>query len=173
VNNQSELDLLLDLAKLIKKYGPEPFESLAKSITTSDLQKRLTDLLSISSNIAKTTHVGSKKTTKRESANSLQNTLSVLKQTSPQKHELILNFYNAFQQKTILPTMRDVNYFIQDCGLPEIKGSTRQKAIGPLIKRLILLPTDQLSKHLNFPKTGTSGDRSLEGWTNIILNKNR
>ena len=33
MNNNKEFDLLSDLAKLIKKYGPETFEALGEQIT--------------------------------------------------------------------------------------------------------------------------------------------
>jgi hypothetical protein len=104
---------------------------------------------------------------------SIGNTLAVLQQTEPQKYELISDFYNALQTKAILPTMRDIKAFVLDCGLPEIRGDSRQKSIAPLIKRLILLPTETLSIKLRIPKPDQKGDRSLEGWTNIILDKER
>lgn len=173
MKNRPELDLLVDLAKLIKKHGPEPFEILANSMRSTNLAKELTDLLSASASVARATLKKRKKPSKRESVTSLENTLAVLQQTEPQKYELISDFYNALQRKAVLPTIRDIKAFALDCGLPEIRGASRQKSIAPLIRRLILLPTENLSKKLEIPKSDQKGDRSLAGWTNIILDKER
>ncbi|MFA5253309.1 MAG: hypothetical protein WC367_01400 [Methanoregula sp.] len=40
-----ELDLLIDLAKLIKKYGPETFERLSISLTSEEDIKKLVAVL--------------------------------------------------------------------------------------------------------------------------------
>ncbi|MDO9334707.1 MAG: hypothetical protein Q7T57_09335 [Dehalococcoidales bacterium] len=173
MKNRPELDLLIDLAKLIKKHGPECFETLADYARSPDFARRLADLLSASATVARTTRTERTESTKREPANSLGNTLAVLQQTEPQKYELISDFYNALQKKAVLPTMRDIKAFVLDCGLPEIRGNSRQEAIVPLIKKLMLLPTATLSVKLRIPKTNEKGDRSLEGWTSIILDKGR
>lgn len=173
MKNRPELDLLVDLAKLVKKHGPEPFEILANSIRSTDFAKELADLLSTSASVARATTKKRGKPTKRESVTSLENTLVVLQQTEPQKYELITDFYNALQKKAVLPTVRDIKAFVLDCGLPEIRGNSRQKSIAPLVKRLILLSTENLSIKLRIPKSGQKGERSLEGWTDIILDKDR
>ncbi len=173
MKNRPEMDLLVDLARLMKKHGPEPFEILANSIRSSDFARELADLLSTSASIANATTKKRGKPTKREPMTSIGNTLAVLQRTEPQKYELISDFYDALQTKAILPTMRDIKAFALDCGLPEIRGNSRQKSIAPLIKHLILLPTESLSIKVRIPKSDQRGDRSLEGWTNIILDKER
>lgn len=173
MNNRPELDLLVDLAKLIKKHGPEPFEVLANYVQSTDFAKQLADLLSVSARVARATKKERTVSTKREPVDSFRDTLVVLQRTEPRKYELISDFYNALQKKAILPTIRDVKSFILDCGLPEIKVNSRQKAILPLIKRLMLLSTETLSIKLRIPKTDEKGDRSLEGWASIILDRAR
>ena len=163
-----ELDLLVDLAKLIRKYGPEPFEILANSSRSTDLMKELTHLLSASARIARETPIRGK-ATKNKPVTLIEKTLALLQETEPQKYELISAFYNALQTKNVLPTIRDVKAFVSDCGLPQIRENSRQKSIAPLMQRLILLPTEELSKKLKMPQWNQKGDRSLAGWTNIIL----
>lgn len=166
--DRPELDLLVDLAKLIRKYGPEPFEILANSNRSTDLMKKLTHLLSTSARIARETPIRGK-ATKKKTVTLLEKTLALLQETEPQKYELISAFYDALQTKSVLPTIRDVKAFASDCGLPQIRENSRQKSIAPLMQRLILLPTEELSKKLKIPQWNQQGDRSLEGWTNIIL----
>ena len=173
MKNRPELDLLIDLAKLIKKHGPESFEMLADYARSPDFARKLADLLSSSATIARTAKTTRRELIKREPTDSFKNTLTVLQQTEPQKYELISDFYNALQRRVVLPSMRDINAFMLDCGLPEIRGNSRQKAIVPLIKRLMLLPTETLSVKLRIPKTDEMGDRGLAGWTSIILDKGR
>jgi hypothetical protein len=46
MNNNKELDLLTDLAKLMKKYGPATFETLGEQITDPKFTRVLVDVLS-------------------------------------------------------------------------------------------------------------------------------
>ena len=46
MNEGREFDLLVDLSKLLKKYGPEVFDQLAKQLSAPEFAERLTKLLS-------------------------------------------------------------------------------------------------------------------------------
>lgn len=162
-----ELDLLVDLAKLIRKHGPESFEILANSIGSTDFARELADLLSASARISRATPYRGKVT--KKTITSTEKTLALLQETDPKKYELVTDFYHALQSKSVLPTIRDVKAFALDCGLTEIRENSRQKSIVPLMKRLILLPTEELRDRLKMLQWSQKGDRSLEGWTNIIL----
>jgi len=167
-----ELDLLVDLAKLIRKHGPESFEILANSIGSTDFVRELADLLSASARISRATpHRG--KVARKKPITSTEQTLALLQETDPQKYELTSDFYHALQSKSVLPTIRDVKAFALDCGLTEIRENSRQKSIVPLMKRLILLPTEELRDRLKMLQWSQKGDRSLEGWTNIILDRKK
>jgi len=172
MTTQRELDLLVDIAKLLKKYGPEPFELLAASISSPEMTQHLSVVLTQVAKIAR-----SIPKTKRESRlkekPSVPRALTALKNVNLEKYQLLMNFYTGLNAKSVLPTLRDLQEFAIDCGLPEVRAKSRQKAISPFIGSLIKLPNEQLIEKIQLLKKYDMGDRSLEGWSNIILNRQR
>lgn len=169
---QRELDLLVDLAKLLKKYGPEPFESLAESISSPGIAQHLSGILT---QVAKTGRTIPK--TRREKGlkqePSIPKSLITLESVEPERYQLLMNFYTNLTAKAVLPSLRDIKEFATDSGLPEVRAKSRQKAISPLISSLVKFPNEELIAKIQSAKRYDTSDRSLEGWTNIILNKQR
>lgn len=172
MTTQPELDLLIDLAKLLKKYGPEPFESLAESISSPEMAQHLSRILI---QVTKTARTIPK--TKREKGlkqePSIPKSLITLEGVEPEKYQLLMSFYTNLTAKTLLPSLRDIKEFAMECGLPEVRAKSRQKAISPLISSLVKFPNEQLIGKIQSVKKYDMSDRSLEGWTNIILNRQR
>lgn len=170
MKTQRELDLLVDLVKLLKKYGQEPFESLAKSISSPEMTQHLSAILT---QVAKTGRTIPK--TKREARTkqrpSVPRSLIALEKVEPQKYRLLMDFYTDLIGKIVLLSLRDIKEFAMDCGLPEVSAKSRQEAISPLIGLLIKLPNEQLTAKIQLLKKYEAGDRSLEGWSNVILKR--
>jgi hypothetical protein len=172
MKTQRELDLLVDLAKLLKKYGPEPFESLAASISSPEMTQHLSVILTQVAKIGRSIPKTKRKTRPQERP-SIPRSLAALKSVEQGKYQLLMNFYTDLIAKKVLPTLRDIKEFVIDCGLPEVRAKSRQKAISPLIGSLIKLPNEQLIAKIQSLKKYDMGDRSLEGWSNIILDKHQ
>lgn len=172
MKTQQELDLLVDMAKMLKKYGPEPFESLAESISspemTQHLSRILTQVVKIARTIPKT-----KRATEPKQEPLIPKVLTTLKSAEPERYQILMNFYNDLIAKRVLPSLRKIKEFAMDCGLPEIRTKSRQKAISPLISSLIKLPNRQLVAKIQSLKMRDADSRSLEGWSNLILNRQR
>ncbi len=66
---ENELDLLIDIVKLLKKYGPESFESLSEALSTEENIKKITMLLKNVSNISTTMKSSHKKSTQNKHKN--------------------------------------------------------------------------------------------------------
>ena len=169
---QRELDLLVDLAKLLKKYGIEPFESLAVSISSPEMTQHLSVLLTQIARIARTIPKTKKKTRPKERP-SVPSSLTALKSVEPEKYQRLMNFYTDLIAKRVLPTIRDIKEFAMDCGLPEVRAKSRQGAISPLVGSLIKFPNEQVIAKMKSLKKYDTGNRSLEGWSNIILSRQR
>ena len=58
--SERELNLIIDLAKLVKKYGPDSFDELSEIFLSEEKTRKLTDLLKNVSNIAKQSKSSSK-----------------------------------------------------------------------------------------------------------------
>lgn len=124
---------------------------------------------------------GTKKTHKKDNSSAAGNqrrksspplSLIELEKTDPEKSALLIKFYNGLMDKTFLPTLGDIRTFASNTELPPIKADARSRAIPPLVKALLPLPVDKLKTKLDsvMPMI-IQDDRSLEGWANIILDK--
>lgn len=170
MKNQRERDLLIDIAKLLRKYGPESFEALAETISSPEMAQQLTIILTEVAKITRTIPK-TKRGVRPKEMSPVPRSLIALKSVEPETYKLLMNFYNDLIGKTILPTLRDIKEFGVDCGLLEIRAKSRQKAISPLISMLIKLPREKLTEKIQSVKKYEPSERSLEGWSNIILNK--
>jgi hypothetical protein len=173
MRTQQELDLLVDIAKLLKKYGTEPFESLAETISSPEITQHLSHILTQVVRIASTIPKMERKIETKQKP-SIPRSLIALMNVEPEKHQFLMNFYTDLIAKTVLPSLRDIKEFALDCGLPEVRAKSRPKAINPLIGSLTNLPIEQLKTKIQQTlKKYDIDDRSLEGWSNIILNRQR
>ncbi|HIH36295.1 MAG TPA: hypothetical protein HA232_00070 [Methanocellales archaeon] len=172
MTTQRELDLLVDLAKLLKKHGADIFESLAESISSPEMAQHLSGTLI---QVAKTGRTIPKtKIEKRlKQEPSIPKSLTTLKSVEPEKYQLLMNFYSDLTEKAVLQSLRDIKEFAIGSGLPEVRAKSRQKAISPLISSLVKFPNEQLITKIQSAKKYDKSDRSLDGWSDIILNRQR
>ena len=172
MTTQPELDLLIDLAKLLKKHGTDTFESLAESISSPEMTQHLSRLLIQVAKVAQTIPKTKRETGLKQEP-LIPRSLITLKSTEPEKYQPLMNFYDDLIAKTVLPSLRDIKEFAVDCGVSEIRAKSRQKAIGPLINSLLQFPNEELIPRIQSLKKHDTGDRSLEGWSDIILHRQR
>lgn len=170
MKTQRELDLLVDLAKLLKKYGPEPFRSLAVSISSPEMTQHLSVILTQAAKIGRSIPKTKKETRPKEEP-SVPRSLAALENVEQEKYQLLMSFRTDLIAKKFLPSLRDVKEFAVEYGLPEVRAKSRQRAISPLIGSLVKLPNEQLVARIQSLKRYDMGDRSLEGWSNLILDK--
>lgn len=171
MNDKPEFGLLVDIAKLLKKYGPETFEGLAKNLSSPKFSERLVSILSATAKTGRTVGVKAKS---EFSPRDFRTSLVELEKTEPDRSTLLLKLYDSLMVKSLLPTLRDIQTFVSDTGLPPFKATARSKAIVPFMKTLLNLPLDELKVKLSAIQSVSSQDnRSLEGWSNIILDKRR
>ncbi|MDH5687922.1 MAG: hypothetical protein OEZ48_08685 [Candidatus Bathyarchaeota archaeon] len=170
MRKQRELDLLVDIAKLLRKYGSEPFESLAELLSSPEMTQRLSHILTQVTKIANTIPETQKRTrTKRRP--SIPKSLLTLEGTEPEKYQLLMKFYDDLTAKTVLPSLTDIKEFAAQCGLPEVRAKSRSKAISPLISSLVKSLNEELIAKIQSISRYQTGDRSLEGWSKIILGR--
>lgn len=168
--NQQETNLLADLARLLKKYGPEVFESLASSIASPERAQRLSMLLAtIATNENASRFRGSRRTNHR----SMLQSLARLEETDPEKCQILIRFRDDLLAQKILPTLAEVRDFSLRCGLPVIAVNSRQKAIPKLVTALAALPVETIRSHLASLREAEPPKSDLEGWAEVILNRQR
>ncbi len=164
----SEFELLAELARLLKKYGPETFEGLAEHLSSPEFSQRLVTLLSATARQGRAMGVSED----RQLLRNIRTSLTELQHREPEKAKLLLRLYDGMVAKNILPTRRDIEAFVSEMGLLPIKTNVRKTAIASLINALMVFPIDELKAKLSTTDP-IQDDRSLEGWSNIILDRGR
>lgn len=172
MTDKNALDLLVDLAKLLRKYGPNTFEKLAAHIGTPEFTARLSDILTASSRTSRSVRTCKRHAKPTKPGASFRASLIDLEGMVPEKSSLLLQLYDGLLAKTLLPTLREMNGFLSDNGLAPLKATSRQKAIIPFVKFFLPLPLSQIKSYLaRLHPTDTADDRSLDGWSSVIFGR--
>jgi len=166
-----ELELLVDIAKLLKKHGPDAFQALASSLASPSSTQDLIEILRGTARIVENLTTSNQQLAARMAPRSILRELASIEPTDPQKHRLLTHLYQDLQNKSVLPTLRELKNFAGDCGLPMPKADARQKALGPFIRSLSRLPTSELKKKILAIEAYSRNDNELERWSGIILGK--
>jgi hypothetical protein len=167
VIDKRELDLLVDIARLVKKYGPDAFEALAKSVASPEFSDRLSSILTSMSNAyrAQRQNGGHRKQTKDS-----RSFLVELSKSDPDRGRPLLEFYDRLAAKSVLPALKELKDFASDVGLTHVTAANRNRAIAELVTEMSRLPAQELQEKLAALKcVPVRDDRSLEGWSKIIL----
>lgn len=171
MSDDKKYDLLLDLAKLIKKYGVGPFNDLSADLSSPFFKNNFSELLFKIAKTAEETGFKESKPAKRKQVpRSFRSRLLKIQEEQPEKGKLLLKLFDDLSLKKFLPTLRDIRNFIADNGLQPLNVKSRKNAIIPFVKQLITLETSDIEKIITDIRPFTeSDDRSLGGWSDIIL----
>jgi len=169
MSERTELDLLNDIVKLLTKYGPDTFEQLSQLVSSADFSERLAAVLSKSAEVSR--RAGrARPDGPTSSLSNLRSSLLTLSSSDPERSKVLVGIFDRMAAKSLLPSLRDVRDFAIDNGLPPIKATSRDKAIAPFIKSLQPLEIGELKKVAEkLRPISSKGDRSLEGWSDVIL----
>jgi hypothetical protein len=168
MKNNREFDLLTDLARLMKKYGPTTFETLAERMTDPSFTKVFADVLNTTAKTHRTLAKTAKSKSRSKSANGAF--LSSVNRSDAEKYALLRDLYDDLKNKTVLPTLREMKSFAADNGLPPIKSKSREQALMPFVRTFLKMPLEEVREHLRrISPARTAGDRTLEGWSQIIF----
>ncbi len=165
--------LLIDLARLLAKHGPEAFEALARRIRDGQFQSDLLALLETSAQAGRQTKrlLGHKAESQKESMG-LSELLKQCEAEDPSKSDALRQIHEKLTAKRLLPSLRFIRDFAHDNGLPRIAATSREKAIIPLMRGMLSLPRERIVSLLEqASRLEEKGGRTLEGWTGVILGK--
>jgi hypothetical protein len=183
----AELDLLIDLARMLKKHGPGTFQSLATWISSPNNTKELITIVNHAAEIAnkilvktqaaKKTVTKSRTVTKKKVGKAKVRTpkaLRFLERTEPEKYKILKDFHARLLRRGILPELKDIREFAGANGLKDLKGDSREKLVNPLVNALANLTIEQLKQAVERGKShSTMAEDSLEDWTAVILERSR
>lgn len=175
MSGEREYELLIDIAKLLRKHGPDAFDDLANKISTPEFSAQLATVLTAAASSGRSLKSEGKrgshgKGTRRD----LTAQLAALAETEPDKAAMLREFYDGLMAKYLLPTLREVRAFASDNGLPVPTATARPQVAASLLLSLVPLPLTEVQAKLNtLPPKADADDRSLQRWNDLILDKNR
>lgn len=167
-------ELLVDLARLFRKHGADAFNALSKAISAPDVAQRLATLLEGVSRAGATAAGSARRRVPRAGGTKVvEDLLAALKESDPQKHQLLAAFREGFLSGAILPSLKDVRVFAARWDLSLERAESRRKAFAPVMRALSELPAEQIADKLKSVSGGQEVDRELQGWTRLILDRER
>ncbi|MDE2845221.1 MAG: hypothetical protein OXO51_00785 [Gemmatimonadota bacterium] len=161
--------LLIDIIKLLHKHGPDSFLSLSKTISDVRFLGNLESILTETAKCGEVSSIAGKK--QQTTRNNIQKQLKELIQKQPVKGQILVDFYNGLTEKKYLRNLRDIREFADLLNLPKVNATSRDRALGPLMRDLMNLSVGDLKvvfREINEVDSENS-DRSLAGWSELIL----
>jgi hypothetical protein len=173
MNEGRAFDLLVDLSRLLKKYGPEVFDQLSEQLSAPDFAARLSGLLSGAARVARAVReTRSASPRKPTSQREFRSSLVTLGETDPEKGAILVRLYDELIAKTLLPTRQDLQNFAARTGLAPLEIRSRPQAVVAILEGLRGRPLEELTALVaDLSRAAGQDDRSLENWTRIILDK--
>lgn len=173
MNEFGEFELLQDLAKLLRKHGPDAFEKLGQQLEKPEFIERLRLILLAGTSAARQSRrLASHLPSPARSLHDYRLSLLDHEQLGAEKSALLVRLYDDSMAKKLLPTMRELRTFAESLGLQIPKALVRPKAIVEIVEGLRHRPLEALRSILSqLPPAKTVADRSLENWTRIIFDK--
>jgi len=170
MKNLNEFDLMEDLVKLLKKYGPEPFCQLAKTMSEPNFSQSLIYILDQTVQNTKNLDISlPNRNGKQKIEPTIQKVLLTVKQDDIEKHDLLQQILSDLRSGLILPTMKDIRYFSNLFDLSNVDRGSRTKSIVPLVRALAKLSTEEIKEKEQLFSKNKSEINDLEKWSNLIL----
>lgn len=163
---EPELALLLDLGKLLKRYGPEVFKSLAEALADPEWSSRLSIILGT----VATTRSQQPPVRKPRPKRALSDRVGAQLRNADAAHAALLEpIAERWITGESLPRLKDVAEFALTVGIPAPSTRSRGDAIVDVVRALAGMPTDELENVLPALELSAGrSQRSLEGWNRII-----
>src|SRR2546428_4481408 len=108
MKDNKEFELLSDLAKLIKKYGPETFEDLAQAFVNPNFIERFADVLKTTASVGRNTRRKVRKNSRNSRNPDFRSSLLRLGLDETEKGALLMDLYDGLKATDLLPTLREM-----------------------------------------------------------------
>ena len=167
-----ELELLLDIQKLIKKYGVSTFSSLVKNLKNEEFVSSI-ELLAESTSLLKQSKTNNKKPVDyNEKINSI---LSEIKKEDVDKYNLLIEVINHIDKKDFFMSLKDFSDYLYKTSIYKSKLKTWVHGKYILISHFSKQRTSDITfgiKHIVENQQDTS-ERSLDAWSSMILSEEK
>lgn len=167
------LKLLSETIKLFTKYKKTEWEELLEFLRDGENIEHLINLANIAKELDLRTKGNKKrvKTSIERTSTPISKQLSELRESDPEKYNLIQEIRNAAFGKQILNTMDQIKNYANFCGIKGITSSTkRASAINSILRHLMTLETEEIKSSLSkATTTSNTYGKDFENWVRIIV----
>jgi hypothetical protein len=169
VNYEINKELLVDLAKLTKRYKPEEFKLLAEALSDPEFISKVVATLEGLATLSDARRKAMR-SRRKGAATSVTQVLDSLREEEPEKHGLIQSFVNAVEEGAILKRLEHLRSFASNAGMKLPPTISRKVLVSELVRHLANLPLSELKSQLSAP---LPADRDFgaeyRSWVRLIL----
>ena len=178
MTSRPNIELLVDILNLYRKYGARAFSSLAHQIRSGALMEKLVEVIEVTEGVgrgntqdplrpsAKKKSIRSKRTPKEALIDDILD--MALSRDECDRH--VANFLREAMRKNILATENTLREFVVHIGLrdDDVKRD-RSSTLRRIARALRERPRDQMQRDLEFGSKITSDSSTLDQWSEIIV----
>jgi hypothetical protein len=166
-------ELLLDLVKLLRKYGPDELEAAARLTESRDFAEQIARVLrttaSAGRSLEKAEPRPSKGAAPRAASEDLEKVIGELAGSDPEKLRLLGRARDVLARGGALPPPSSTRAFAHVVGASPLAGRTRFDVAVSLLQSLTQLPVDELESAVRKLEAPPERGSTLRGWAGIIL----
>lgn len=163
---ETDIDLLVELDRIMAKYGNDSFSRIAAMIR----DPKRTEELAVALEFVAARGTRRRATTRSSKSDRVgMQVLNKLRMSDPDKHAVLAEIRRELVSGTILHSMAEFRQFALANNLSLGKASSRTAAIAPLLRSLSELSTPEIASLRDSLVLADVNDRSLESWRNVIV----
>jgi hypothetical protein len=165
--NEQGRDLLVDLARLVRRYPPEAWDEVLEWLRDDARRDSAISIISQLASISKKTQTPS--SSRREPA-AIQGTIERIRTDDPVRASLLEDFWNKIKDRQILPTVSSVRGFAESAGLKIGPTRGHEQAARELILKLSESDLETFQDILDrTSREPIDFGRDYERWVKLIL----
>jgi hypothetical protein len=165
-----ELALLIDVARLLEKYGQATFKRLADSLDDPEFTATVRRLVGATANTLPAPRGRARDRASAERRRLIRLAERVSEVGGHTAGAPLLGFIQAvIDDETRLPRLKEIRSFAERNGLAAPTSTSRRNALAQVLDQLVSLPGETVEPlAAELYESARVDDRSLEGWSRII-----
>ena len=167
--DQKELELLIELKRLINKYGNETLTDLINHLRDESF---LTNIEILSKKIQSIKMSTKRKKVKTDYSKKIDDLLKGIEKNNNEQSILLKKFLTKLNKKDYFKTVKELSKYLTESGIYQKNIKTWPHGKFILLSHLSQQDILQIQKNIDeIEKIIDANDRSLEGWSKIIFDK--
>lgn len=169
MNDDMNRDLLLDLARLARKYPPRDWQAILTWVQDDAHRARLAALLQQVLAASREVRPGQRREAPPATIAALLETLLSEDQA---RAELLSDFWRKLLTRDVLPTPASLRLFAEVVSLKPPTSKKREQAVNDIIRQLAPLPLADLRAALEKASAASAGlGAEYQRWVSLIMTR--